>query len=146
MTRSVPLAIEKTDNIEFYIVLLWFHFIHNLLSFETFHSPGSFSCRVCWAIFTTLPRFFVLFEVLLILSDQRFPFSMNFPREYKCRQTIYCTFCWEPFANKWHFASCMSRLFVNCSRSTGGFKLQSFSELKIIHAIQQWIVPLLMWY
>ena len=75
-----------------HVLLFWCHFINCLQSCKTFYSPPSFSCIVS-------TRFFLLFEVSLILLDQLLAFGTNFPREYKCCQTIQCKF-WEKYIKK----------------------------------------------
>ena len=45
--------------------------------------------------------------------------SFHLPRQFVSKQlyAMFCAFCWEPFANKWHFVSCNICTLRKLSRS-----------------------------
>ena len=74
--------------------------------------------------------------------------SSHLPRQFVSKQLyiLFCAFCWEPFANKWYFASCNICTLRKLSRSKAHWNVIAFLELKIIHAIQRRIATFLIWY
>ena len=54
--------------------------------------------------------------------------SCHLPRQFVIKQlyALFRAFCWETFANKWHFASCNSYTLRKLSRSKAHWKVIAF--------------------
>ena len=75
-------------------------------------------------------------QKITIVPVNKILFRFSAQNSLKQLYALNCAFCWEPFANKWHFASSNIYTLHKLSRSTA-LKRHRFLELKIIHATQR---------